>query len=339
MSQSDMMLLFAGADLSRAVAGGTVSRPVVTAPLPPAVFQASGWRIGASMPVGTEAAGTVVAAGTSPAAQALLGKLVSVAPGLRALFRGGMHSQYRCVDATACLELPEGVRPADGAGALINPMTCLGMIEIMRSEGHSGLVLTAAAGNVGQILVRVCLEDGIPLVSIVRSPQQVDLLQKLGALYVCDLSSETFTDDLVRALTATSATLAFDALGGGTLASQILTAMQAASSSGAFAGGAGSLGKKQVYVYGALDRGPTVLSRNYGSKWGVGTYSLATLVEEAPFELELSMHRRIAGSLLTTFASEYSDEVSLAESLDLDNIEAYARGATGTKYLLRPNLE
>ncbi|HTA07954.1 MAG TPA: zinc-binding dehydrogenase, partial [Streptosporangiaceae bacterium] len=268
INPSDLGLLLAGADVAAAVVSGPPDWPVVTAPLPAAAMRAMAGRVGVPMPVGNEGAGTVVAAGSSPAAQALLGKTVAAAG-------GAMYAQYRCVDVTLCLELPDGTRAVDGASSFVNPMTALGMVETMRLENHSALVHTAAASNLGQMLVRVCTEEKIPLVNIVRRPEQVDLLRSLGAVYVVNSAAPDFMADLTAALKETSATLAFDATGGGRLSSQILACMEAAASAAAGSYSRyGSTVHKQVYIYGSLDRGPTELTRNFGMAWGIGGWLL-----------------------------------------------------------------
>jgi hypothetical protein len=330
INPSDIGLLLAGADVSRATAGGTPDRPVVTAPISAAAARAVAARVGQSMPVGNEGAGTVVASGASDAAQALLGRVVAVAG-------GAMYSQYRCVSASACLELPEGARAAEGAASFVNPMTALGMVETMRMDGHTALVHTAAASNLGRMLNRLCIEEQIPLVNIVRSPAQAELLRSAGAAYVCDSSSDTFMGDLIEALQATSATLAFDAVGGGELASRILTAMEAAISAGAEYSRYGSSVHKHVYIYGGLDRRPTELTRGFGSAWGVGGWLLTPFLQKAGAEKVAALRRRVAAELTTTFASSFTDEVTLAGALQLDAIAVYARQATGKKYLINPN--
>jgi NADPH:quinone reductase len=330
INPSDLGLLLAGADVTAAVSSGPADRPVVTAPLPDAAMRAMKARVGVPMPVGNEGAGTVVAAGSSAAAQALLGKLVGVAG-------GAMYAQYRCVDASLCLELPEGTRAIDGASPFVNPMTALGMVETMRLEGHKALVHTAAASNLGQMLNRLCIEEQVPLVCIVRRQEHEDLLRSAGASYVCNSTSPAFMDELTAAVTATGATLAFDAIGGGKLASQILTCMEAAASAAAGTYSRyGSSVHKQVYIYGSLDRGPTELTRNYGLAWGIGGWLLTPFLGRIGLEGIERFKRRVAAGLTTTFASSYTDQVSLAGALALDAIAAYARQATGAKYLIIP---
>lgn len=329
VNPSDLGLLFAGADLAQATASGTADRPVVTVPLSAAAARAAAARTGQSLPAGNEGAGTVVAAGDTDAARALLGKVVAVAG-------GSMYAQYRVIGAAACLPLPDGVSAADGASAFVNPLTALGMVETMRAEGHTGLVHTAAASNLGQMLNRICLEDDIPLVCIVRSAAQADLLRGAGARWVCDSSAPAFMDDLVTAITATSATIAFDAVGGGTLASRILTAMEASLSAGAEFSRYGSAAHKQVYIYGGLDRAPTELTRGFGMAWGVGGWLLTPFLARVGPEKLQSMRERVAAGITTTFASRYTAAVSLPGALDLGAIAVYGRQATGQKYLITP---
>jgi NADPH:quinone reductase len=331
VNPSDLGLLLAGADVDAAVSAGTADRPIVTIPLPAAAMRAMKARVGIAMAVGNEGAGTVVAAGSSAAAQALLGKTVAAAG-------GGMYGQYRCVDAALCLELPAGTAAVDGASSFVNPMTALGMIETMRLENHVALVHTAAASNLGQMLNRLCIEEQIPLVNIVRRPEQEELLRSAGAAYVCNSSSPAFMDELTSALTATSATLAFDAIGGGRLASQILACMESAASAAAGSYSRyGSAVHKQVYIYGGLDRSPTELTRNFGMAWGVGGWLLTPFLQKIGLEGLVRLRGRVAAELTTTFASSYTDQVSLAGALNLEAITAYARQATGSKFLIIPS--
>ena len=331
INPSDLGLLLAGVDVSTATVTGTADRPVVTAGLSPTAMKALAARIAASMAVGNEGAGTVIEAGSSPAAQALLGRTVAVAG-------GGMYAQYRRVDASLCLQLPDGTPASAGASSFVNPLTALGMVETMRREGHSGLVHTAAASNLGQMLTKLCLEDEVPLVNIVRKPEQEDLLRAIGAVHVCNSTSPSFMDELVAALRATSATLAFDAIGGGPLAGQILTAMEVASTP---TGGAysryGSTTHKQVYLYGGLDRGPTVLNRNFGMAWGIGGWLLTPFLQSVGQDRFQALRQRVAAELLTTFASSYTKEVSLAEALQPEAFTVYAMASTGEKFLVAPH--
>jgi NADPH2:quinone reductase len=331
MNPSDLGLLFGAADLSTAKASGTPERPVITATVPEKLMKGMGGRVDQSMPVGNEAAGVVVKAGSSEAAQALLGKTV-------AILGGAMYAQYRCIKAVQCLVLPEGTTPAEGASCFVNPLTSLGMVETMRREGHKALVHTAAASNLGQMLNRICLKDGIGLVNIVRKQEQEDILRAIGAVHVVNSSVPTFLDDLTQALVATGATIAFDAIGGGKLAGQILGCMEAAANLTAKEYSRyGSSTHKQVYIYGGLDRGPTEINRNFGMAWSVGGWLLTPFLQKIGFEAGQQLRQRVVAELKTTFASTYTREVSLADALRLDAIAVYGKHATGAKYLITPN--
>jgi NADPH2:quinone reductase len=331
INPSDQGLLFAGADLTTAKASGPAENPVVTASLSPAVMRAVAGRLGQSLPVGNEAAGVVVQAGSSPAAQALMGKTV-------AILGGAMYAQYRCIKAAQCLVLPPGTTPAEGADCFVNPLTALGMVETMRREGHQALVHTAAASNLGQMLNRICIKDRVALVNIVRKPEHVDLLKKIGAIHVCNSSSPTFMEELTDALAATGATVAFDAIGGGRLAGQILTAMELALNRTAKEYSRyGSTTHKQVYIYGGLDRGPTEFNRAFGMAWGIGGWLLTAFMQKIGPEAAQKLRERVAAEIKTTFASRYTKEVSLAGALRLEEIAVYTKQATGEKYLIAPN--
>jgi NADPH2:quinone reductase len=331
LNPSDMGLLFGGADMAAAVASGPADRPIVTAPIPDAAMRGLAGRVGMPLPAGNEGAGTVVAAGESPAAQALLGKVVAASG-------GGMYSQYRSVNVALCLELPAGATAVDGAASFVNPMTVLGMVETMRTEQHSALVHTAAASNLGQMLNRLCVERQIPLVNIVRKPEQEAVLRAAGAVHVCNSTSAGFMTELVEALTATGATLAFDAIGGGRLASQILTGMEAAASAAADGYSRyGSAVHKQVYIYGSLDRGPTELTRGYGMAWGIGGWLLPPFLQKIGQARVAQLRDQVAAGLMTTFASRYTAQVSLPGALSLEAIASYGRQATGSKYVIIPS--
>ena len=331
INPSDIGLLFGAADIATAKAAGSSDSPVVTAAIPERSMKGMAGRLDQSMPVGNEGAGVVVDAGPSDAAQALLGRTVAV-------LGGGMYAQYRCVKADQCLLLPDGTTPAEGASCFVNPLTSLGMVETLRREGHTALVHTAAASNLGQMLNKVCIRDGIGLVNIVRRPEQEDLLRSIGATHVCNASSPTFTDDLTRALVATGATIAFDAIGGGRLAGQILGCMEAALSTTAGEYSRyGSTTHKQVYLYGGLDTGPTEIERSFGMAWGIGGWLLFSFLQRIGADAAQVLKQRVAAELKTTFASSYSKEISLAEALQPDVIAVYGKRATGTKYLVNPN--
>ncbi len=330
LNPSDLALLVGPADMTTARVSGTEQRPVITADIPEKLMKMVAGRLGQSLAVGNEGAGVVVAAGESDAAQALLGKTVG-------MFGGEMDAQYRCVNVFQCMPLEEGTSAVEGASCFVNPMTALGMVETMRAEGHSALVHTAAASNLGQMLNRVCINDGIHLVNIVRKPEQEQLLRELGARHVANSSSEDFMDRLTDLLAETGATIAFDATGGGKLASQILSAMEAAAvrNMGEY-NRYGSDVYKQVYIYGGLDRSPTTLTRNFGFSWGLGGWLLTPFLQKAGLEKVLELRTRVAAEIKTTFASHYTQEISLAETLSLEAMAVYGKQATGEKYLIKP---
>jgi NADPH2:quinone reductase len=331
INPSDIGLLFGAADLSSAKASGTQSSPIVTMRIPERAMNSMAARVGQSMPVGNEGAGVVVAAGNSVSAQALLGKTV-------AILGGAMYAQYRTIKADQCLVLPEDATAADGASCFVNPLTALGMVETMRREGHKALLHTAAASNLGQMLNKICIRDQIGLVNIVRKPEQAALLKGLGAQHVCDTSAPTFMADLTQALVDTSATIAFDATGGGKLAGQILTCMEAALNRTATEYSRyGSTTLKQVYIYGGLDTGPTEFVRNFGFAWSMGGWLLFPFLQRLGEPAVQALKRRVMAELKTTFASTYSKEISLAEALHLDSIAVYGQRATATKYLIHPH--
>ena len=331
INPSDLGLLVGAADMTTAQASGEGALGVVTAKVPPQLMRAMAARVDRSMPVGNEGAGLVVAAGSSPEAQGLLGRTV-------AIVTGATYAQYGKLRAADCLPLPEGASAADGASSFVNPLTALGMVETMRAEGHSALVHTAAASNLGQMLNRICQADGVALVNIVRSAEQTKMLRDAGAQHVCDSSTPAFMESLVAALKATGATVAFDAIGGGRLASQILSGMEQAVDTGAPYSRYGSTVHKQVYIYGGLDTRPTELARSFGFAWGVGGWLLTPFLQKVGPAKLAEMRRRVASELKTTFASRYTKVISLSDVLQLDNLHAYNRRATGEKYLIDPSL-
>ena len=331
INPSDLGLLFGPADMSTVQVSGTADHPVVTARIPPRLMPAVVGRVDQPMPVGNEGAGVVVNAGASTPAQVLMGKTV-------ALFGGAMYTQFRTIKAAQCLVLPDGTTPAEGASCFVNPLTVLGMVGTMRLEGHTALVHTAAASNLGQMLNNVCMQENIGLVNIVRRREHIDLLKALGARHVCNSSAETFMDELTAALVETGATLAFDAIGGGKLAGQILTCMEMAANKTATGYSRyGSTIHKQVYIYGGLDRAPTEITRNFGTAWGIGGWLLTAFLRKIGPEAAQKLRERVAAEIKTTFASRYTRTVSLAEALQLDAISVYSKQATGEKYLINPH--
>ena len=330
INPSDIGLLFGAADMSTARVSGTADRPVVRAHVPPALMKAMAGRVGQSLPAGNEGAGTVVAAGSSPAAQALLGRTV-------AAIGGAMYAQYRAVKVDACLPLPAGATAVQGASCFVNPLTALGMTETMKREGHKALVHTAAASNLGQMLNRICLKDGIALVNIVRKPEQAALLRSQGAAHVCDASQADFEAQLTDALVATGATIGFDATGGGKLGGQILACMEAALlRTTTEYSRYGTNTHKQVYLYGGLDTGPTEFRRSFGMAWGMGGWLLFPFLGKIGPAATQALKQRVADELTTTFASHYSHEVSLPGMLAAEAIAGYNKRATGEKYLVKP---
>src|ERR1700733_8890803 len=296
INPSDLGLLVGAADMSTAKASGTKDAPVITAKVPEAAMKSMAARLDESMPVGNEGAGVVVRTGSSDAAKALMGKTV-------AMIGGAMYAQYRCLRVSECMPLPAGTTAAEGASCFVNPLTALGMTETMRREGHKALVHTAAASNLGQMLNKICLKDGIGLVNIVRNAGQAEILRKIGAKHIVDSSAPGFMDDLTAALVETGATIAFDAIGGGRLASQILTCMEAAANKTAKVYSRyGSTVHKQVYLYGSLDPRPVELVRAFGMAWGVGGWLLFPFLQKIGRPDAGRLRERVVAELKTTFA-------------------------------------
>jgi NADPH:quinone reductase-like Zn-dependent oxidoreductase len=330
INPSDLGVMFGLSDMANAKSSGAGNDTVLTAPVSQQGLRVMKARLGQALTVGNEGAGTVVATGDSELAKSLEGKIVAV-------MGGGMYGQYRCVDAASCLPLLEGHTAKDGASSFVNPLTALSMIETMKLEEHSALVHTAAASNLGQMLVRICQADGVELVNIVRKEEQATLLRDMGAKYVVNSSSDSFMADLTDAIHATGATLGFDATGGGSLASSILTCMEAAAAR--TPGGYsiyGSIKHKQVYLYGGLDTSATVLNRGYGMAWGVGGWLLPNFLAKAGMEVAARLRTRVANELKTNFASHYSDEISLSEALQAETVQRYVMKQTGEKFLICP---
>jgi NADPH2:quinone reductase len=333
INPSDLGLLLSfAADLSSITTSGSGDETVTSMKIHPALMGSMKPRLDQSMQAGNEGAGVIVDAGEN--VKELIGKTVGLAG-------GAMYSQYRCVPAASCLVMDEGISPAEAASSFVNPLTALSFVETMKMENHTALVHTAAASNLGQMLVKICKDDGIPLVNIVRKSEQVDLLKNLGAEYICNTSDESFMDDLVNALVITGATLGFDATGGGNngeLPGQILSAMEiAANKTAKEYSRYGSDTYKQVYIYGGLDQSPTVLKRAYGMSWGLGGWLLTPMIGRVGMEKFGQMRMRVAKEIKTTFASSYAEEISFEEMLQPETIKSYAKQATGKKYLVNPH--
>jgi NADPH2:quinone reductase len=330
INPSDLGLLIGPADVSSMSVSGEGENAVVTMDIPEGLLRMLETRLDQSLPVGNEGGGVVVKAGSKDL-EDLVGKTVGVAG-------GSMYSQYRCVNAASCFVMHEGVTSAESASCFVNPLTALGMVETMRLENHSALVHTAAASNLGQMLIKICLDEDVPLVNIVRKEEHVDMLNSLGAKFVCNLSKDTFIQDLVNALVETGATIGFDATGGGKLAGQILTAMEvAANQTATDYNRYGSNTFKQVYIYGGLDRSPTTLNRAFGFSWSLGGWLLTPFIGRIGPERFEELKQKVADEIKTTFASHYTKEISLEEVLQPDNINVYSKQATGEKYLVNPN--
>ena len=332
INPSDLGLLLSfAADLSTINVSGSGDETITSMKIHPALMGAMKPRIDQSMPVGNEGSGVVVDAGTN--AKEFIGKTVGLAG-------GSMYSQYRCVPAANCLVMEEGTSPAEAASSFVNPLTALAFIETMKMENHTAIVHTAAASNLGQMLVKICKDDDIPLVNIVRKQEQVDLLKDIGAEHICNTSDPDFMESLVTALVATGATLGFDATGGGNngeLPGQILAAMEVAANKMAKEYSRyGSDTYKQVYIYGGLDQSPTILKRSYGMSWGLGGWLLTPMIGRIGMEKFQAMRARVAKEIKTTFASTYANEVSFEEMLQPETIKSYAKQATGQKYLVNP---
>ena len=333
INPSDLGLLISfAADLDSISSQGSGEDTVTTMGIHPGLMQSMKPRIDKSMKVGNEGGGVIVDAGKN--VKNLIGKTVGVAG-------GAMYSQYRCLPAMSCLVMNEGTTSVEAASSFVNPLTALGFTETMKLENHTALVHTAAASNLGQMLVKICLADDIPLVNIVRKEEHVELLKKLGAKYICNTSDENFMKNLIDCLVETGATLGFDATGGGNegkLAGQILSAMEVAANKNTTEYSRyGSDTYKQVYIYGGLDPTPTVLNRSFGLSWGLGGWLLTPFIGRVGTEKFQEMRERVAKEITTTFASSYTKEVSLEEMLEPDAIKTYAKQATGTKYLVTPH--
>lgn len=325
INPSDLGLLLSVADITQLTTEGGIT----SAPIPPHLQRLVAARRGTALPIGNEGAGTVVAAGTSAPAQALLGKIVSLAG-------GQMYAQYRRAKAQDCLELPAGVSAEAGASSFVNPMTALGMIGTMRKQGFTGLVHTAAASNLGQMLVKLTQAEAIPLVNIVRSDAQAALLRGIGATHVIDSTAEDFPAALAQAIEQTGAYLAFDAIGGGRLAQHILQAMETAAGRGKPYNVYGTTQNKQVYIYGSLNTGPTEIARSFGFSWNVGGWLLTPYLQEAGGAEIARMRQFIRDHLHDIFASHYTAHITLHDVLDPAIIAKFAQRATGAKYLINP---
>ncbi len=328
INPSDLGLMFGAADPSSAQETDRDGQPAIVLEVPPAAMRAMAPRIGHWMPVGNEGSGRVIAAGEDESAQALLGKRVG-------MFGGEMYAGYRCLPSGQCLAFPDTISAEQAASCFVNPMTALGFLETREMEGQKGIVHTAAASNLGQMLVRLCQADDIPLVNIVRSEEQVQLLTSMGAQWVLNSQSDEFMKELVDALVATGATLAFDAIGGGRLVNRILTAMELAAAQTGPWSRYGSEEPKQAYIYGQLDLGATELTRGYGWVWSVSGWLLTPFMKRAGPDRVGRMRERVLREIDTTFESRYSSRISLQNAMTAEAAKAYGARKTGQKTLLR----
>lgn len=326
INPSDLGMLLGPADVS-SLSGEAGKR--LTFKVPAASLAAVRGRLGQSMAVGNEGAGTVVAAGRN--VKALEGRLVGA-------IGGGMYADYRKLSGKDVVLLPDGATAADGASMFVNPLTALGFVETARGEGHKAIVHAAAASNLGRMLQKICLADGIPLVNIVRSEKQVEIMRGIGATHVVDSTAEDFQAQLDEAIAATGATIAFDPIGGGSLGSDILAAMERAAAAALPAYSRyGSDVLKQLYTYGSLDPAPTILNRAaFGFSWSVSGWLLFPFLKQAGPAVADRMKKRVVDELTTTFASSYTRVIGLEEALHPDILRAYQRKATGEKFLIDP---
>lgn len=331
INPSDLGLLLGPADVSTLQATGDKDAPFLTFTISQRRLAGVQARLGQSLPIGNEGAGIVIAAGSN--AKALEGKRV-------AMIGGAMYADYRRIGMRDIVPLPEGASAADGAAMFVNPLTALGFVETARREGHKAIIHTAAASNLGQMLLKICLADGIPLINIVRSPRQVDLLRNLGGAHVLNSKDENFLSHLTDAIAETGATIAFDAIGGGSLASDIMQAMErAAARNMTTYSRYGSDIFKQLYIYGGLELGPTILDRQaFGFQWSVSGWLLFPFLHKAGQAVSARLRQRVVDELTTTFASTYTRVIGLAEALQADVLNAYQRKATGEKFLIDPTL-
>jgi NADPH:quinone reductase-like Zn-dependent oxidoreductase len=325
INPSDLAILTSAADLENA----EYSDGKFIADMPEPFYSAQKGRHGLRMPAGNEGAGTVVAAGEGEMAQALMGQRVACVP-------GNAYSQYCIADAAMCLPLGD-ISSEEGASAFVNPMTALGFVETARMEEQGAIIHTAAASNLGQMLIKICQEDDIPLVNIVRKAEHVDMLSGLGATHIVNSSDDDFSKQLRQAIETTDAYLGFDPIGGGQAVDNCFKAMeQVAVKKMSEFSRYGSDQQKKMYIYGRLDLGPTILTPAYGFGWTLSGWLLTPFLQMAGMETIIRMRQRVLDGLTTTFASSYKRKVSLEEMLTRDAVLDYREMKTGEKYLVTP---
>ena len=326
INPSDLAILTSAADFENA----EYSPGKVVANMPEPFLTGQKNRHGQRLPAGNEGAGTVVATGDSDMAKALMGQRVACVP-------GNAYSQYAIADAMMCLPLGDHSSEA-GASSFVNPMTALGFVETARMEGHDAIVHLAAASNLGQMLNKICQEDGMKLVNIVRKQEHVDLLKSQGATYVVNSSDDDYMKQLRAAIAETGAFLGFDPIGGGTSTDGVLKAMeQVAASQMDEYSRYGSNQDKKMYQYGRLNlTEPTILTPSYGLQWCVAGWLLTPFLAKAGMETVVKMRTRVQQNLGTTFASSYKAKVDLEGMLTKDAILDYRQMKTGEKFLFMP---
>lgn len=325
INPSDLAILTSAADFE----GADYSAGKVVAEMPEPFLSGQKGRHGQRLPAGNEGAGTVIATGDSDMAKALMGQRVACVP-------GHAFSQYAIAEAMMCI--PLGDHSAEtGASNFVNPMTALGFVETAKMEGHEAIIHLAAASNLGQMLNRICVEDGMKLVNIVRKDEHVELLKSQGAKYVVNSSAPTYMADLRDAIKETGAYLGFDPIGGGQASDGVLKAMEQVASAqmGEFSR-YGSNQQKKMYIYGRLDLSPTILTPSYGLQWSVAGWLLTPFLQRAGMETVGRMRKRVQDNLTTTFASQYKAKVTLEQMLEKDAICDYRQMKTGEKYLVTP---
>jgi len=327
-----MVARFGGKDV---VAGD--SPFTVTSPLPEAaagMFKADG----ATLPTGGEGTGMVVAAGASPEAQALMGKRVS-------FMTGGSFAQYaKCTyDNPNFAALPDGTAADAGAASMfVNPLTVVGFVHTMRQEGHTAIVHTAAGSQVGRMLVKHCKEEGIQLVNIVRKEEAAAGLKVLGAEFVVNSSAPSFKEDLLAAVNATGATIAFDATGGGTLAMDILAAFNQSLRErfpDTLQGWYGPPQQHTVYKYGGLDKSNSEFTPAVGvGNFTWGGWLMPFHYAKYPPDHRAEANAKVVARLDTTFSSTYGTRLSLEDMAGSpEQYFASLQSQTDLKFLVLPN--
>ena len=325
INPSDLAILVGAADIENA----EFSDGKFVAKVPEPFNKGSKARHGIKLPAGNEGAGTVVATGESDAAKALMGQRVSCVP-------GNAFSQYCLVDANQCLPLGDHSAEA-GASAFVNPMTALGFVENAKLDGQDAILHTVGASNLGQMLTRICVEDGIGLVNIVRKADQADLLKSLGSTHVVNSAADDFMNQLAGAIDQTGAFYGFDPVGGGTGVDTAFKAMEkVAVQRMTEYSRYGSNQAKRMFIYGRLDAGATILTPGYGFGWTLSGWLLFPFLQSVGHETVGRMRKRVLENLTTTFANHYKKRVNLEEMLTKDSVSEYRAMRTGEKYLVTP---